>query len=229
MFYIFLMMMLNLFSMFDPQILGYSLNWLSTMIMLILLPQMYWMMTSRLIYLFKLLFMTLWMEFKLIMKLNFNMNNLIYFNLLFLFILFNNFMGLFPYIFTSSSHLVYSLIFSLSMWLGLMLFGWLKNTIYMLAHLVPQGTPFMLMFFMVLIELLSSIIRPLTLSIRLTANMIAGHLLLTLLSLYIPSSFLIYFMFLLVQLMLMLLEMAVSVIQSYVFVALMILYLKETN
>nr|QTC30741.1 ATP synthase F0 subunit 6 [Psyttalia lounsburyi] len=229
MFYFYLMMMLNLFSMFDPQILNYSLNWMSTMIILILLPQMYWMMNSRLIYLFILLFMTLWLEFKLIMKLNFNMNNLIYFILLFLFILFNNFMGLFPYIFTSSSHLVYSLIFSLSMWLGLMLFGWLKNTIYMLAHLVPQGTPFMLMFFMVFIELLSSIIRPLTLSIRLTANMIAGHLLLTLLSLYVPSSFFLYFMFLLIQLMLMLLEMAVSAIQSYVFVALMILYLKETN
>nr|UHJ18869.1 ATP synthase F0 subunit 6 [Psyttalia incisi] len=222
-------MMLNLFSMFDPQILNYSLNWVSTLVMLILLPQIYWSLNSRLIYTYKLFMMILWMEYKLVMKLKFNLNNLIYFNLLFLFIMMNNFMGLFPYIFTSSSHLVYSLIFSLSMWFGLMMFGWMKNTIFMLAHLVPQGTPFMLMFFMVLIELLSSIIRPLTLSIRLTANMIAGHLLLTLLGSFIPEYFLYYLLVLMIQLILLLLEMAVSLIQSYVFVILMILYLKETN
>nr|QWK41505.1 ATP synthase F0 subunit 6 [Fopius arisanus] len=222
-------MMLNLFSIFDPQTLKYSMNWLCCLIILFLIPQIYWMMMARLSFLFSLFLLMLWNEFKIIMKFKFNLNNMIYFIILFLFIMINNFMGLFPYIFTSSSHLMYSLIFALSMWLGLMLFGWFNNTIFMLIHLVPQGTPVMLMFFMVIIELLSSLIRPLTLSVRLTANMIAGHLLLTLLSSFIPSLFLMYMMVLIVQLMLLILEMAVSVIQSYVFVILMILYLKETN
>nr|AHX97826.1 ATP synthase F0 subunit 6 [Pseudognaptodon sp. QL-2014] len=223
-------MMLNLFSIFDPYTsMNYSMNWLSTILILFIMPQLYWLMISRFMYLLKKFLILLWVEYKIIMKFNFNLNNLIYFIILFMFIMFNNFLGLFPYIFTSSSHLMYSLIFALSMWIGLMLFGWLKNTIHMLVHLVPQGTPFMLMFFMVLIELLSSIIRPMTLSIRLTANMIAGHLLLTLLSSFIPDIVIFYLIIIIMQLLLLMLEMAVSIIQSYVFVILMILYLKETN
>nr|YP_010584112.1 ATP synthase F0 subunit 6 [Aphidius colemani]UZT28757.1 ATP synthase F0 subunit 6 [Aphidius colemani] len=221
--------MLNLFSIFDPSTKIFSLNWISTFIGLFFIPQMYWLMSSRLMFLIINFMMMLWMEFKIILKNNFNMNNLLFYISLFLFIMMNNFMGLFPYIFTSSSHLIYSLSLSLPMWLGLMIFGWLKNTNFMFVHLVPQGTPFVLMFFMVLIESLSNIIRPFTLSIRLTANMIAGHLLLTLLSSFVPDFFLFYLVMLILQLMLLILEVSVSLIQSYVFVILMILYLKETN
>nr|ACY09439.1 ATP synthase F0 subunit 6 [Diachasmimorpha longicaudata] len=222
-------MMLNLFSIFDPQVLWISINWMSSLLIILLIPQIYWIYNSRISYMFMLFMYMLWLEFKIILKVKFNLNNLIYLNLLFFFILINNFMGLFPYIFTSSSHLIYSVIFSLSMWFGFMLFGWVKNTNFMLIHLVPQGTPFLLMFFMVLIELLSGIIRPLTLSVRLAANMIAGHLLLVLLSSFVPSSFMMYLMVLFIQMLLLLLEIGVSIIQSYVFVILMILYLKETN
>nr|WNV65526.1 ATP synthase F0 subunit 6 [Cyanopterus ninghais] len=222
--------MLNLFSIFDPQTLNYnSVNWLSTILILFFLPQIYWLMNSRLIYLINYFYMILWNEFKIVMKFKFNLNNLIYFIVLFLFIMMNNFMGLFSYVFTSSSHLMFSMIFSLSMWLSLMFFGWLKNMKFMLAHLVPQGTPFMLMFFMVLIELLSNFIRPLTLCVRLTANMIAGHLLLTLLGSFVPNMFLLYMIFIFCQFLLFFLEIGVSLIQAYVFVVLMILYLKETN
>nr|WLE69985.1 ATP synthase F0 subunit 6 [Aphidius gifuensis] len=221
--------MLNLFSMFDPSTKIFSLNWISSLIGLFIIPQMYWLMSSRILFLMINFMLILWMEFKIILKNKFNMNNLLFYISLFLFIMMNNFMGLFPYIFTSSSHLIYSLGLSLPMWLGLMMFGWIKNTNFMFAHLVPQGTPFILMFFMVVIESLSNIIRPFTLSIRLTANMIAGHLLLTLLSSFIPNFFLFYLIVLILQLMLLILEISVSLIQSYVFVILMILYLKETN
>nr|QZX44069.1 ATP synthase F0 subunit 6 [Aphidius gifuensis]QZX44070.1 ATP synthase F0 subunit 6 [Aphidius gifuensis]QZX44071.1 ATP synthase F0 subunit 6 [Aphidius gifuensis]QZX44073.1 ATP synthase F0 subunit 6 [Aphidius gifuensis]WLE65461.1 ATP synthase F0 subunit 6 [Aphidius gifuensis] len=221
--------MLNLFSIFDPSTKIFSLNWISSLIGLFFIPQMYWFMSSRILFLMINFMLILWMEFKIILKNKFNMNNLLFYISLFLFIMMNNFMGLFPYIFTSSSHLIYSLGLSLPMWLGLMMFGWIKNTNFMFAHLVPQGTPFILMFFMVLIESLSNIIRPFTLSIRLTANMIAGHLLLTLLSSFIPNFFLFYLIVLILQLMLLILEVSVSLIQSYVFVILMILYLKETN
>nr|YP_010758763.1 ATP synthase F0 subunit 6 [Binodoxys acalephae]WEX30808.1 ATP synthase F0 subunit 6 [Binodoxys acalephae] len=222
-------MMLNLFSIFDPSTKVFSLNWMSTFIGLMFIPQMYWVFNSRIIYLLITFMYILWGEFKVILKSKFNLNNLMFYMGMFIFIMMNNFMGLFPYIFTSSSHLIYSLSLSLPMWLGLMFFGWIKNTKFMLCHLVPQGTPFALMFFMVLIESLSNVIRPFTLSIRLTANMIAGHLLLTLLSSFIPEMFVLYLVVLLVQLVLLILEISVSLIQSYVFVILMILYLKETN
>nr|YP_010936694.1 ATP synthase F0 subunit 6 [Apanteles gelechiidivoris]WKW91664.1 ATP synthase F0 subunit 6 [Apanteles gelechiidivoris]WLN31482.1 ATP synthase F0 subunit 6 [Apanteles gelechiidivoris] len=222
-------MMLNLFSIFDPSTYFFSLNWFSSIIGLFFLPQIYWIFYSRLFYFLNNLLFILWNEFKLILNFKFNLNNLIYLMVFFIFFVFNNFMGLFPYVFTSSSHLIFSLWISLSMWLGFMIFGWVKNSTHMFIHLVPLGTPFMLMFFMVLIELLSNIIRPMTLCIRLVANMVAGHLLLTLLGNFI-SKFLYFYMFIfIIQIMLLFLEMVVSLIQSYVFIILLILYLKETN
>nr|APF47564.1 ATP synthase FO subunit 6 [Microgaster sp. SNS-2016] len=221
--------MLNLFSIFDPSTKFFSMNWVSAMIGLVIFPQVYWLMYSRLILLMMKLMNLLYNEFKMILNFKFNLFNMIYLLVFFLFIVFNNFMGLFPYLFTSSSHLSFSLWISLSLWFGFMIFGWFKNFNYMLIHLVPLGTPFMLMFFMVLIELLSNIIRPLTLCIRLGAKMVAGHLLLTLLSNFMSKFLMIYFFILIIQLMLLFLEMIVSLIQSYVFVILLILYLKETN
>ena len=61
------------------------------------------------------------------------------------------------------------------------MYAWIKETTNALAHLVPLGTPAPLMPFMVVIEVIRNLIRPITLSVRLAANMIAGHLLLTLL------------------------------------------------
>merc|ERR1712126_376799 len=97
------------------------------------------------------------------------------------------------------------------------------------AHLVPKGTPGFLIPIMVIIETVRNIIRPLTLSIRLAANIVAGHLLLTLLGSQIPNvrsiSFLVLFFSL--YLLLLLLEVSVACIQSYVFIILNSLYLNE--
>nr|AHA52491.1 ATP synthase F0 subunit 6 [Cardiochiles fuscipennis] len=222
--------MLNLFSIFDPSTnLLYFLNWMSSMLSMVLFPQIYWFFASRLTLLLNILFLSLWSEFYLIFKNKFNMNNMVYLMGLFIFIFFNNFMGLFPYIFTSTSHLVFSLSFSLTMWFALMIFGWSLNTNFMFTHLVPMGTPFMLIFFMVLIELLSSLIRPLTLSIRLVANMVAGHLLITLMGNFISNFLYLYYFIIIFQMLLLILEFMVSLIQAYVFTILMVLYFKDTN
>nr|AHA52539.1 ATP synthase F0 subunit 6 [Ichneutes sp. QL-2013] len=220
--------MLNLFSIFDPSTYWFSLNWLSVVLILLFIPQIYWLNSCRYIYMFMVLMKMLFNEFKIILNSNFNISNCLYFMSLFIFIMLNNFMGLFPYVFTGSAHMVFAILFSLSMWISLMFFGWFLNTKFMLIHLVPMGTPFFLMFFMVLIESLSNFIRPLTLGVRLVANMVAGHLLLTLLSMFIMP-FPLYFIMLILQIMLLILEISVSLIQSYVYVILMILYLKETN
>jgi F-type H+-transporting ATPase subunit a len=90
-------------------------------------------------------------------------------------------MGLFPYVFTASRHLVFTLSLSLPLWLGTIIWSVVFQFNNIIAHLVPLGTPGALMPIIVLIESIRSVIRPFTLAIRLAANMIAGHLLLTLL------------------------------------------------
>jgi len=100
----------------------------------------------------------------------------------------------------------------------------------MFAHLVPSGTPPALIAFIVLIETVRNVIRPITLSVRLAANMVAGHLLITLLgnqgvglaSTAIP-------LLVGVQILLVVLESAVALIQAYVFTTLTTLYAREVN
>jgi F-type H+-transporting ATPase subunit a len=93
---------------------------------------------------------------------------------------------------------------------------------------MPQNTPSLLISFIVCIETIRNIIRPITLAIRLSANIIAGHLLITLLG--NTNSFIINYLLLLLiisQILLILLEIAVAIIQSYVFTILTTLYSRE--
>nr|YP_010449379.1 ATP synthase F0 subunit 6 [Jamides bochus]UTT74583.1 ATP synthase F0 subunit 6 [Jamides bochus] len=225
-------MMSNLFSIFDPttNIFNLSFNWLSTMIGIMMLPLPYWFMPNRHFMLWNFIINKLHKEFKMLLGINqFNGSTFIFISL-FSFILFNNFLGLLPYIFTSTSHLTISLSISLTLWLAFMIYGWINNTQHMFIHLIPQGTPPILMPFMVLIETISNIIRPGTLAVRLTANMIAGHLLLTLLSSSsnnLSNYLLIILIF--IQILLLTLESAVAIIQSYVISILSTLYSSEIN
>nr|YP_009441634.1 ATP synthase F0 subunit 6 [Incoltorrida madagassica]AOY39140.1 ATP synthase F0 subunit 6 [Incoltorrida madagassica] len=224
-------MMTNLFSSFDPStnIMNLNLNWLSTFLGLMILPMIYWLIPSRWNIIWMKLIMFIYKEFKILLG-PMSVNNSLIFISLFSYILFNNFLGLFPYIFTSSSHLTMTLTLALPLWLTFMMFGWFNHTQHMFTHLVPLGTPSILMPFMVLIETISNLIRPGTLAVRLTANMIAGHLLLTLLGNTGPimPNFLIMFL-LIIQILLLVLEMAVAVIQSYVFAILSTLYSSEVS
>nr|USO21331.1 ATP synthase F0 subunit 6 [Lycaena phlaeas] len=225
-------MMSNLFSIFDPStnLFNLSLNWLSTFIGLLFLPYPFWFLPNRHFIFWNFIINKLHNEFKTLLGINsFNGSTFIFISL-FSFIFFNNFLGLFPYIFTSTSHLTISLTISLTLWLSFMIFGWINNTQHMFIHLIPQSTPTILMPFMVLIETISNIIRPGTLAVRLTANMIAGHLLLTLLSSSnnnIPNYLL--FILILIQILLLTLESAVAIIQSYVISILTTLYSSEIN
>nr|QXT44223.1 ATP synthase F0 subunit 6 [Adaiphrotermes sp. CIVT232] len=225
--------MSNLFSIFDPttEINGLSLNWTSTAIGLLLIPTSIWLIPSRNSMMINLLMNKLHQEMKTILsKGNENKGNSFILTSLFLMILMNNFLGLFPYIFTSTAHLTLTLTLALPLWMTFMLFGWIKNTNHMFEHLVPQGTPPMLMPFMVIIETISNLIRPGTLAVRLTANMIAGHLLLTLLGNNGPSmSHSMLTVLIVAQILLLILEGAVAVIQSYVFAILSTLYSSEVN
>nr|YP_009995419.1 ATP synthase F0 subunit 6 [Ochthebius magnannulatus]YP_009995432.1 ATP synthase F0 subunit 6 [Ochthebius mediterraneus]QNP09835.1 ATP synthase F0 subunit 6 [Ochthebius magnannulatus]QNP09861.1 ATP synthase F0 subunit 6 [Ochthebius mediterraneus] len=223
-------MMTNLFSSFDPSTnFNLSLNWLSTFLGLLFIPAMYWLIPSRMNFMWIKISLTLHQEFKVLLGNKIKGSTLMFISL-FSIILFNNFLGLFPYIFTSTSHLVLTLALSLPLWLSFMIYGWINNTTHMFAHLVPQGTPGILMPFMVCIETISNIIRPGTLAVRLAANMIAGHLLMTLLGNTGPTMTLIMInILIIIQLLLLLLESAVAIIQSYVFAILSTLYSSEVN
>nr|QHD47915.1 ATP synthase F0 subunit 6 [Etrocorema hochii] len=225
-------MMTNLFSVFDPatSIFNLSINWLSTFIGLLLIPASYWFFPSRYQLIWYKITSTLHQEFKTLLGPTSYPGSTLLFISLFSMILFNNSLGLFPYIFTSTSHLTMTLGLALPMWLSFMIYGWINHTTHMFAHLVPQGTPPILMPFMVCIETISNIIRPGTLAVRLAANMIAGHLLLTLLGSTGPSISLFILSFLVVtQIALLVLETAVAMIQSYVFAVLSTLYASEVN
>nr|AXS64879.1 ATP synthase F0 subunit 6 [Brentidae sp. KM-2017] len=221
-------MMSNLFSSFDPSTNLFSLNWLSTFLGIILMPPLFWLIPSRLNFLWIKLIMTLHNEFKILIQ-NFKGSTLMFISL-FALIMFNNFIGLFPYIFTSTSHMILTLSLSLPLWLSFMIFGWVNHTTHMLAHLVPQGAPNVLLPFLVIVESISNVIRPGTLAVRLTANMIAGHLLVTLLGnsgpMIMPS---LIWLLIIVQILLLTLESAVTFIQAYVFSILATLYSSEVN
>nr|YP_009390960.1 ATP synthase F0 subunit 6 [Meroptera pravella]ARV87618.1 ATP synthase F0 subunit 6 [Meroptera pravella] len=226
-------MMSNLFSIFDPStnLFNLSLNWMSTMIGIMFIPYSFWLIPNRHFMFWNFILNKLHNEFKTLLGNNINSSSSTFiFVSMFSFVLFNNFLGLFPYIFTSTSHLTLSLSLSLPLWLSFMLYGWINNTQHMFIHMIPQGTPGILMPFMVLIETISNIIRPGTLAVRLTANMIAGHLLMTLLSGTgsIMPSYMISIL-IIVQILLLILESAVAVIQSYVIAILSTLYSSEVN
>nr|UPL65381.1 ATPase subunit 6 [Crompus oculatus] len=218
-------MMTNLFSTFDPSTsIKMSMNWISAISWIIMMPMMFWMLPNRIMLLKTKITSTLYNEFKMLMSSESKGMKLMMVSMFFL-ILMNNIMGLLPYIFTSTSHLMFTLSIALPLWMALMMFGWINKTNKMFSHLIPTGTPSILMPFMVIIETTSNIIRPGSLAVRLTANMIAGHLLMTLLGNTMKMS--VFPMIMMAQMMLMLFEAAVAMIQAYVFSVLSTLYSSE--
>lgn len=219
-------MIRNLFSVFDPSSSLFN-NWISIFLGLIILPWSFWIFPSRVQIVFLNIFSTLNSEFSTLIGPK-KIGAPLLLLALFSFILRNNFLGLFPYIFTATSHLTITLAIALPLWLSFILFRWIKETTHALAHLVPLGTPPVLIPFIVIIELVSNIIRPITLSVRLAANIIAGHLLLTLLGNQgIMASTSIVSVIIFAQILLLILEFSVSIIQAYVFATLTTLYARE--
>nr|AFI23543.1 ATP synthase F0 subunit 6 [Peloridora minuta] len=221
-------MMTSLFSSFDPTTpLSTQLNWSSSLIIMLFIPINYLINYSP--------HHLIWS--KLIIIMHYNMKELLNHKYmgstmmmvtLFTMILLNNLLGLCPYVFTSSSHIIMPLSLSIPLWLSFMLFGWMMKTNHKFAHLVPEGTPNSLMPFTVMIETLSGIIRPGVVALRLTTNMLAGHFLLTLLGNNLPkSSIMMIPAMISMQSMLMMFEMMVSLIQAYVFSILISLYFEE--
>nr|AGA83706.1 ATP synthase subunit 6 [Cryptosylvicola randrianasoloi] len=150
---------------------------------------------------------------------------------LMIFLLLINLLGLLPYTFTPTTQLSMNLSLAFPLWLATLLTGLRNQPSISLGHLLPEGTPTLLIPALILIETTSLLMRPLALGVRLTANLTAGHLLIQLIStatVSLASTMpAISLLTLLVLLLLTILEVAVAMIQAYVFVLLLSLYLQE--
>ena len=216
-------MITNLFSVFDPATrILLSLNWVR-ILLIIFLPNSYWNNLNKIFIIKQIILKSLAKE--IIMHTKRTKITLIFVSI-FIYLLFNNMFGLLPYVFTASAHISFSLSIAIGLWISLILFGWINKTNRIFSHLVPVGTPPILIPFMVLIESIRNIIRPGSLAVRLTANIVAGHLLISLLGNNISRRILIIIMIWLF-IGLILFELAVAFIQSYVFITLSTLYYRE--
>nr|YP_009501974.1 ATP synthase F0 subunit 6 [Russelliana solanicola]AWU49055.1 ATP synthase F0 subunit 6 [Russelliana solanicola] len=224
-------MMTSLFSMFDPTaIMNIPLNWGLMVIVLILLPTPMWKSSSRMTYVLKLLTTTLNMEFNSLFSKNMMLKGTTLLPIsLFMFIMIMNLTSNFPYTFCAAAHLSFSLTLSIPIWTSIILFYWMNLTKDMMSHLVPTGTPSLLMPLMVVIELVSNMIRPAALAVRLTANLIAGHLLMALLGNTLNPQTSFWILIVVLQIIFLSFELMVALIQSYVFSVLMTLYSSEIN
>lgn len=219
-------MITNLFSIFDPTS-SFLRNWISSIFLLIFIPTLYFNINSRFYWLSLSVPKYLFKEIKPLLS-SFSIQSNILVISIFIFILFNNILGLLSYNFTASSHITFTMRLALPVWLSINIYGSLIKTSSFLAHFIPTRTPTLLIPFITIIEIISSIIRPLTLAIRLAANIIAGHLLITLLNSYASiSSLTISTCVISRRLLLIILELAVAIIQAYVFIILLTLYIQE--
>nr|YP_009160969.1 ATP synthase F0 subunit 6 [Cornufer vitianus]AIZ97074.1 ATP synthase F0 subunit 6 [Cornufer vitianus] len=144
-----------------------------------------------------------------------------------------NLLGLLPYTFTPTTQLSLNLALAIPLWITTILIGLRNQFSKSISHLVPEGTPTLLIPALIIIESVSLMIRPLTLAIRLTANLTAGHLLIHLISsgimVLISTSPILSLLTLIILMLLTILEIAMAVIQAYVFILLLSLYLQENS
>jgi F-type H+-transporting ATPase subunit a len=153
---------------------------------------------------------------------------------LFMFIFFGNLLGLIPYGYTFTGQIVVTFAMAAVVFIGVTIIGIAKHGWHFLSFFVPHGVPFVLLLLLVPIELLSYIIRPFTLSIRLFANMMAGHTMLAIFAGFIAPLLLaagaikaFAVVPLGVDILLIFLELLVAALQAYVFTILTCLYLRD--
>nr|YP_010690952.1 ATP synthase F0 subunit 6 [Lambis lambis]WBU92603.1 ATP synthase F0 subunit 6 [Lambis lambis] len=228
-------MLVDIFSSFDDNnqvfMSLYGLMWLFSLVTILVFSSSYWVMTPR--------WVSITMTFKdtvssqIFRSFGLNLGGFInVISGLFLFLIVMNLSGLIPYVFSPTSHLAVSLSLGLPLWLSLIISAIFFNPSSVVAGLLPMGAPAPLNPFLVIIETVSIMVRPITLSVRLTANMSAGHIVLTLIGNYLTASFFISSVFCMlllisIQVFYTIFEFGISVIQAYIFCLLITLYSDE--
>lgn len=153
---------------------------------------------------------------------------------LFMFVLFANLLGMIPYAFTVTSHIVVTFTMAMVVFVGVTLIGFIKNGVGFLRFFAPSGVPLLVMPLLVPIEIISYFVRPISLSVRLFANMMAGHTMLKVFGGFVPKLIGIGIFGTIgagVPLLFMIVftgfEIGVAIIQAYIFTILSCLYLND--
>ena len=156
--------------------------------------------------------------------------------ILFLFILFNNLIGLIPYSFTITSHLIITFALSFSIFIGINIISFKRHNIAMFSLFLPANTTFFLALLLVPIEFISYVAKPISLGVRLFINLMAGHTLLKVIVgfawniVLLESIYSISFIIpIIILIILMGLEFSVALIQTYVFITLTCIYINESE
>nr|YP_009421073.1 ATP synthase F0 subunit 6 [Viviparus chui]ASR74841.1 ATP synthase F0 subunit 6 [Viviparus chui] len=183
-------MLVDIFSTFDDQnqvfMSFYFLMWVYSFVVIMLFSSSLWVSNMSWIWVVNVMKDTI--ASQIFRSFGFNLGGFL--NLitgLFLFLIFVNLSGLIPYVFSPTSHLVVSFSLGFPLWLSLILSGGWHNLKSVVASLLPMGAPFLLNPFLVVIETVSIMVRSITLSVRLIANMSAGHIVLTLIGNYLMA------------------------------------------
>nr|YP_010397894.1 ATP synthase F0 subunit 6 [Rasbora laticlavia]UQJ79106.1 ATP synthase F0 subunit 6 [Rasbora laticlavia] len=226
-------MMISLFDQFaSPKFIGISLVFIALMVPL-LFPNSFPRLNNNRFFTTKTWMINQFVN-QLMTPLNIGGHKwALLFTSLMLYLISMNLLGLLPYTFTPTTQLSMNMGFAVPLWLATVVLGMLSQPTSSLGHLLPEGTPTLLIPVLVIIETISLFIRPFALGVRLTANLTAGHLLIQLIStavlVLLPMLPTVAFLTSTILVMLTLLEVAVAMIQAYVFILLLSLYLQENT
>jgi F-type H+-transporting ATPase subunit a len=146
---------------------------------------------------------------------------------LFMFVLAGNLIGMVPYSFTFTSHIIVTFAMAAVIFIGVTAIGFARHGVHFFKLFAPEGVPWPILLLLVPIELISYLIRPFTLSIRLFANMLAGHAILVVFASFIAALGILGIAPLAMDVGFMLLEFLVAGLQAYIFTILTCLYLND--
>nr|WRY69448.1 ATP synthase F0 subunit 6 [Acanthochitona defilippii] len=228
-------MMMDIFSSFDDQNFTFlsmaPLIWILGIFPIVFMQSFYWVGSSRLGNLILFLKSFMYGQVSRTMGKYISGFSVMVISIFMVLILIN-LLGLLPYVFSLSSHLSFAFCFGLPFWFSLILSGLFFNFYDVVGHFLPSGAPALLNPFLVLVESVSIMVRPITLSVRLSANMSAGHIILGLLGSYLSSgifsySWLVLFILIFVQIFYFIFEVGISLIQAYIFSLLISLYSED--
>ncbi|MDP6350905.1 MAG: F0F1 ATP synthase subunit A [Alphaproteobacteria bacterium] len=147
---------------------------------------------------------------------------------LFMFIVFCNVLGLIPYSFTVTSHIIVTFAFAIVVFVGVTVLGFMRHGLKFLSLFLPPGVPIFLAPLLVPIELVSYLSRPISLSVRLAANMMAGHTMLKVFAGFVVALGVFGIAPLVAIVLLYALETLIAFLQAYVFAVLTCLYINDS-
>jgi F-type H+-transporting ATPase subunit a len=147
---------------------------------------------------------------------------------LFMYILFGNLLGMVPYSFTYTSHIIVTFGMAIVVFLGVTILGFIKHGAHFLAFFVPKGVPAVMLPLMIVIEVISYLTRPVSLAIRLFANMMAGHTMMKVFGAFTVMMGVLGVAPLAVNVALTGFEILVAFLQAYVFTVLTCIYLNDS-